>query len=38
MPLSDALKEKLSYHNTIWKSQVVVMNDMLAKQYNLIKS
>lgn len=37
MPLSDALKEKLSYHNTIWKSQVIVMNDVLAEQYNLIK-
>lgn len=37
MPLSDALKESLAYHNTIWKSQVVVLNDELAKKYKLIK-
>lgn len=37
MPLSDALKEKLAYHNTIWKSQVVVLNDEQAKEYKLIK-
>ncbi|MBN1065544.1 hypothetical protein DWV13_14025 [Clostridium botulinum] len=37
MPLSDALKQNLSYHNTIWKSQVVVLNDEMAKKYQLIK-
>ncbi|UZT05436.1 MULTISPECIES: hypothetical protein [Clostridium] len=37
MPLSDALKESIAYHNTIWKSQVVVFNDELAKKYKLIK-
>ncbi|SFB08031.1 hypothetical protein [Clostridium frigidicarnis] len=37
MPLSDALKEKLSYHNTIWKSDVIVMNDKIAAEYNLVK-
>ncbi|MGO5138574.1 hypothetical protein ACTQ31_17840 [Clostridium butyricum] len=37
MPLSDALKESLSYHNTIWKSKVIVFNDELAKKYKLIK-
>ena len=37
MPLSDALKESMAYHNTIWKSQVVVFNDELAKKYKLIK-
>lgn len=37
MPLSDALKKNLAYHNTIWKSQVVVLNDEQAKEYRLIK-
>lgn len=37
MPLSDALKKNLAYHNTIWKSQVVVLNDEQAKEYGLIK-
>lgn len=37
LPISDALKKKLSYHNTIWKSEVIVMNDKIAKKYNLVK-
>lgn len=37
MPLSDALKDKLAYHSTIWKSKVVVLNDEMAKEYKLIK-
>lgn len=37
MPLSDALKKNLAYHNTIWNSQVVVLNDEMAKDYRLIK-
>lgn len=38
LPISDALKRKLSYQNTIWKSEVVVMNDKVANKYNLVKS
>lgn len=38
LPVSDALKKKLSYQNTIWKSEVIVMNDKIANKYNLVKS
>lgn len=38
LPISDALKKKLSYHNTIWKSEVIVMNDQIANRYNLVKT
>lgn len=38
LPISDALKRKLSYQNTIWKSEVIVMNDKVANKYNLVKS
>ncbi|AJA48911.1 hypothetical protein CPAST_c28450 [Clostridium pasteurianum DSM 525 = ATCC 6013] len=38
LPISDALKRKLSYHNTIWKSEIIVMNDKIANKYNLVKS
>ncbi|MCM8712099.1 hypothetical protein M2651_13950 [Clostridium sp. SYSU_GA19001] len=38
LPISEALKRKLSYQNTIWKSEVVVMNDKFANKYNLVKS
>ncbi len=38
LPISDALKKKLSYQNTIWKSEVIVMNDKIANKYNLVKS
>lgn len=38
LPISDALKKKLSYQNTIWKSEVIVMNDEIANKYNLVKS
>lgn len=37
LPISDALKKKLSYQNTIWKSEVIIMNDKIANKYNLIK-
>ncbi|WP_058953323.1 hypothetical protein [Clostridium tyrobutyricum] len=37
LPISDALKKKLSYHNTIWKSEVIVMNDKIANKYDLVK-
>lgn len=38
MPISDALKKNLSYHKTIWKSDIIVINEELAKQYDLVKS
>lgn len=37
LPISDDLKKKLSYQNTIWKSEVIVMNDKIANKYNLVK-
>ena len=37
LPISDAIKKKLSYQNSIWKSEVIVMNDKLAGKYNLLK-
>lgn len=36
LPISEALKKKLSYQNIIWKSEVIVMNDNIANKYNLI--
>lgn len=38
LPISDALKKKLSYHRIIWKSEVIVLNDKIANKYNLVKS
>lgn len=38
MPISDALKKSLSYHNTIWNSEIVVMNENIANKYDLVKS
>lgn len=37
LPISDALKKKLSYQNIIWKSEVIVMNEKIANKYNLVK-
>lgn len=37
LPISDSLKKKMSYHNVIWKSDIIVMNDDIAKDYNLVK-
>lgn len=37
MPISEALKKNLSYHNTIWKSEIVVINEEIAKKHQLIK-
>ena len=37
IPISDALKKNLSYHSTIWKSEIVVMNEEIAKKYELVK-
>lgn len=36
IPLSEAIKKKLIYHNRIWKSDIIVINEKLAKQYNLV--
>lgn len=38
LPISDALKKKISYQNIIWKSELIVMNDKIANKYNLVKS
>lgn len=38
LPISDALKKKLSYQNIIWKSEVIVMNDSIANKYDLVKN
>jgi hypothetical protein len=38
LPISDALKKKLSYQNTIWRSEVIVMNDSIANRYDLVKN
>ncbi|AQS05036.1 hypothetical protein [Clostridium beijerinckii] len=37
VPILNALKRNLAYHNTIWKSDVIVVNEEIAKKYNLIK-
>lgn len=36
LPLQEELNQKLHYHNSIWKSRVIVLNDEMAKKYNLI--
>lgn len=36
LPLQEELKQKLQYHNSIWKSKVIVMNDKIAREYHLI--
>lgn len=36
-PLKDALERSLLYHNRIWKSNIILMNDELARAYNLVK-
>ena len=35
-PLSEALKRQLIVHNTIWKSEVIVINEDMAREYKLI--
>lgn len=35
-PLQEELNRKLRYHRSIWKSRVIVMNEVIAKQYQLI--
>lgn len=37
MPILDALKKNLAYHNIIWKSDIIVINEKLAKEYGLVK-
>lgn len=34
--ISDDLRKKLRYHDSIWRSTVIVMNDEIAKKYHLI--
>lgn len=36
LPLQEELNQKLRYHNSIWKTNVIVMNDEVAKTYHLI--
>lgn len=36
LPLQEELNRKLRFHNSIWKSRVIVMNDEIAKDYHLI--
>lgn len=38
LPLQEALHRKLQYHSTIWKSQVILMNEEVAKEKRLITS
>ena len=36
-PLQAALEKKILFHQKIWKSKVVLMNEKMARQYNLVK-
>lgn len=36
LPLQEELNRKLRYHASIWKSRVIVMNDTIAREYNLV--
>lgn len=36
LPLQDELNSMLRYHHSIWKSRVIVMNEVIAREYNLI--
>lgn len=36
-PLSDALYRSLLYHNRIWKSSIILLNEQMAKEYQLVK-
>ncbi len=36
-PLSDEIKLKLKYHNSIWKSDVVLLNEKMAMQRGIVK-
>lgn len=34
--ISDKFIHSFKYHNRIWKSDIIVINEQLAKQYNLV--
>ncbi len=36
-PLKDALEKKILAHRRIWKSEVVLMNETIAKKYKIVK-
>lgn len=36
LPLQEELNQKMHYHNSIWRSSVIVMNDEIAREYHLI--
>ena len=36
-PIKDALEANIFAHRQIWKSEVIVMNEKLAKKYNLVR-
>ncbi|MBS5607641.1 hypothetical protein DWX10_28710 [Clostridium sp. AF18-27] len=36
LPLQEELRQKLKYHNSIWNSKIIVMNDEIAREYHLI--
>lgn len=36
LPLQEELNRKLRYHRSIWKSRVIVLNEKIAKKYNLV--
>ena len=36
-PIKDALEANIFAHRQIWKSEVVVMNEKLAKKYHLVR-
>lgn len=38
LPLQETLHRKLQYHITIWKSEVILMNEEVAKEKKLITS
>lgn len=37
-PLNDALEKQLLYHQKIWKTSIILMNEDLAKEYRLVKA
>ena len=36
-PLKEELEQKLRYHKRIWNTEVVVLNEVLAQKYHLVK-
>lgn len=37
LPLKDALEKKILPHRKIWQSKVILMNEVVAKKYKLVK-